>query len=190
MKIQDEKKKEAIFDATIKLVNKIGFAAASVAKIAKEANVSPATIYIYHKSKEDLLTSIYIELKRKKSSASMEGFDESAPLKESLRNLWSNSFKFVSEHEDYLQYIEQFTNSPYNDRVDDTKGGEIFQPFLAALDAAAKERIIKEVDSDILAAFIFHPITILSNIRASRNFRVTRKNIEAAFEMAWDAIRR
>ena len=38
MRLQDESKKAAIFNATVKLVNEIGFAAASVAKIAKEAN--------------------------------------------------------------------------------------------------------------------------------------------------------
>jgi AcrR family transcriptional regulator len=189
MKLQDEKKKGAIFDATIKLVNEIGFVAASVAKIAKEANVSPATIYIYHKNKEDLLISIYVELKKKKSSASMKGFDESTPLKESFRNVWNNSFKFISENRDYLQYTEQFTNSPYNDLVDDTQSAEIFQPFLAALESGAEKKIIKKVDSDILAAFILHPISILSNIRTSRNFKMTRRNIETAFEMAWDAIK-
>ena len=62
MRLRDEKKKEAIFDATIALVNEIGFAEASTAKIAKAANVSPATIYIYYKDKQDLLTSIYIEV--------------------------------------------------------------------------------------------------------------------------------
>jgi len=83
MRLQDENKKAAIFHATIKLVNEIGFVAASVSKIAKEANVSPATIYIYHKDKEDLLVSIFLDIQQKKNSVCMKGFDESAPLKES-----------------------------------------------------------------------------------------------------------
>ena len=62
MRLQDENKKEAIFNATVELVNEIGFAAASVAKIARRAQVSPATIYIYHKDKEDLLVSIYVAI--------------------------------------------------------------------------------------------------------------------------------
>jgi AcrR family transcriptional regulator len=189
MRSQDENKKEAIFDATVKLVNEVGFAAASVAKIAKEANVSPATIYIYHKNKEDLLISIYVDIKKKKSSASMKGFDESSPFKESFRNVWNNSFKFISENRDCIQYTEQFTNSPYNDLVDDTQSAEIFQPFRTALESAAKKRIIKEVDFDILAAFILHPITILSSPRTNSNFKMTRKRIETAFEMAWNAVR-
>ncbi len=54
MRTKDDFKQEALFQATIKLVNDIGFVSSSVAKIAKEADVSPATIYVYHKNKEDL----------------------------------------------------------------------------------------------------------------------------------------
>ena len=47
MRTKDEQKKEALFKATVKLVNEIGFAASSVSKIAKEASVSPSTLYVF-----------------------------------------------------------------------------------------------------------------------------------------------
>jgi len=189
MRLQDENKKAAIFHATIKLVNEIGFVAASVAKIAKEANVSPATIYIYHKNKEDLLVSIFLDIKQKKNSVGMKGFDESAPLKESLRKLWHNSFKFVSENKGLLQYSDQFLNSPYSDLVEDSQDSAGFQHFHAAFESAAREKIIKKVDVKLLTAFIFPPLTTLANPRTSGGLKMTRKNIESAFEMAWDAIK-
>ena len=65
MRYKDELKQEAIIQATINLVNEIGFAASSVAKIARVAEVSPATIYIYYENKEDLLISTYIRIKQK-----------------------------------------------------------------------------------------------------------------------------
>ena len=55
MRTKDGIKQEALFEATVKLVNEIGFASSSVSKIAKQAGISPATIYIYYKNKEDLL---------------------------------------------------------------------------------------------------------------------------------------
>ena len=53
----------------------------------------------------------------------------------------------------------------------------------------ANEKIIKNVDLDILAAFIFHPIMALSNPRICQNFEVSDDNIETAFTLAWDAIK-
>lgn len=189
MRLQDENKKAAIFYATIKLVNEIGFVAASVAKIAKEANVSPATLYIYYKNKEDLLVSIAVDIQQKKNSLGMKGFDESAPLKESLRKLWHNSFKFVSQNGDLLQYLDQFLNSPYSDLLEDSQDAAGFQHLYAAFESATKEKIIKKVDVNLLTAFIFPPIAKLANSKTRGGFKMTRKNIESAFEMAWDAIK-
>jgi AcrR family transcriptional regulator len=189
MRLQDENKKAAIFHATIKLVNEIGFVAASVSKIAKEANVSPATIYIYHKDKEDLLVSIFLDIQQKKNSVCMKGFDESAPLKESLRKLWHNSFKFVSQNKDLLEYNDQFLNSPYIDLVDDTELMDGFQCFYAVFESAAREKIIKKVDVNLLTAFIFSPLSKLANPRTSGGLKMTKNNIETAFEMVWDGIR-
>ena len=69
MRVKDDEKQEALFEATVKLVNEIGFVSSSVSKIAKEANVSPATIYVYYKNKEDLLVSTYIAIKLDLSTA-------------------------------------------------------------------------------------------------------------------------
>ena len=77
MRVKDEIKQDALFEATIKVVNEIGFASSSVSKIAREAGISPATIYIYHKNKEDLLISTYVEVKKKLGQALLKGFDPS-----------------------------------------------------------------------------------------------------------------
>ena len=54
MRTKDEEKQDALFEATVKLVNEIGFAASSVAKIAKEAGVTRGAIYWHFKNKPDL----------------------------------------------------------------------------------------------------------------------------------------
>ena len=56
-------KRDALIEATIKLVNNNGFHATPMSKIAKMANVSPATIYLYFENKQDLVNKTYIEVK-------------------------------------------------------------------------------------------------------------------------------
>ena len=51
-------KKKALVKATIELVNNNGFHATPMSKIAKMANVSPATIYLYFENKQDLLNQL------------------------------------------------------------------------------------------------------------------------------------
>lgn len=189
MRNKDELKKEAIIRATVKLVNEIGFVSSSVSKIAKEANVSPATIYIYYKNKEDLLTSVYVDIKLKMGQRLLEKFDPSEPFIDILRNVWKNGFEFVKENKEYFQYTEQFSNSPYLELVDYEKIDRQFSPFYDVIKKGIERKIIKDVPFDILAVFMFYPILLLSNAKHCKNIELNEENINTAFQLAWDAIK-
>ncbi|PKL88888.1 MAG: hypothetical protein CVV23_08090 [Ignavibacteriae bacterium HGW-Ignavibacteriae-2] len=189
MRIKDEHKQEAIIQATVKLVNEIGFVSSSVSKIAKEANVSPATIYIYYKNKEDLLVSTYVEIKQKLSVALLKNFDSSKPFMDIFNTFWHNGFDYISKNRKYYQYTEQFSNSPYSELVDHIKVEKHFEPMLKVLQRGIDQKVIKDVPYDMLAAFIFYPMMILSNSKLCKTIELTSDNIDQAFLLAWDAIK-
>lgn len=189
MRMKDEEKKEALFEATVKLVNDIGFVASSVSKIAKEANVSPATIYVYYKNKEDLLVSTYIDIKLKMSQAILENFDPGLPIRDILKNVWFNMSDYVSNNLKYHKFVEQFSNSPYSDLVDKKVVEQYFDPLISVLQTGIEQKIIKNVNFDILSAFMWYPITVLANPRLCQNVELDQENIEIAFQLAWDAIK-
>ncbi len=189
MRVKDEYKQEAIIQATVKLVNAIGFVASSVSKIAQEANVSPATIYIYYKNKEDLLVSTYISIKQKMGEAVLRDFDTRLPIRDIFRKVWFNMFEFISNNKELFQFTEQFSNSPYSALINKKEVEKSFLPMINILKKGIEQKIIKNVNHDILAAFIFYPILILSNSNHCAGFKQTEKNIEDAFTMAWDAVK-
>ncbi len=61
MRTRDYDKQQRIKEAMVHLILREGINGASVSKIAREAGVSPATIYIYYESKEDLLSAAFRE---------------------------------------------------------------------------------------------------------------------------------
>ncbi len=189
MRIKDINKQEAIIEATVLLVNEIGFASSSVSKIAKKANVSPATIYIYFKNKEDLLVSTYIDIKMKMGRALLEGFDNSKPFRDVLQRVWKNGFKFVGENQSFYQYSEQFSNSPYSDLVNHSELEKHFEPLITVLQKGIEQKVIKNVPFDLLATFIFYPIMILSNPQKCKTLDLNDEIIETGFSLAWDAIK-
>ena len=58
MRIKDEDKVIRIYQAAIKVVNSDGFQGSSMSKIAKQAGVSPATIYLYFENKDDMIKKL------------------------------------------------------------------------------------------------------------------------------------
>jgi len=189
MRTKDDQKKEALFKATTKLVNEIGFAASSVSKIAGEANVSPSTIYVYFKNKEDLLVSTYLEIKYRLADALLHDFDDSLPIRDIIKNAWLSVFNFVSNQLEEYDYIEQFANSPYSSRVDKEALEKEYLPLINVLARGIEQKIIKNVDMNIISAFLFNPVSRLANPRLCHGLEMDAEHLEQAFDMAWDAIR-
>ena len=189
MRTRDDEKQEALFLATIKLVNEIGFAASSVSKIAKEAGVSPATIYVYYKNKEDLLVSTYISIKQDMSAAILENFNRDLPIRDTLQTVWMNMFNYASNYPEYHQFAVQFSSSPYGELVAREEVEKYFEPIILVLQRGIDEKILKAVNFDILAAFMFQPIIFLSNSKTCGDFEPNPENINTAFTLAWDAIK-
>jgi len=189
MRIRDDKKQEALLLATVKVVNEIGFAASSVSKIAKEAGVSPATLYVYFKNKEDLLISTYVEIKKGMGNAMLEGFDDTRPVHDILHQVWRNSFQYVVENKNEFRYAEQFSNSPFVEQVDKDRIQKSFEPLFAVVQRGIEQKILKEVNLELVATFLFHPILVLANPNHCSTFELSQANIDLAFRMTWDAIR-
>lgn len=100
MRYRDVNKVEAIFGATIQLINEIGFSDTSISKIAKRASVSAATIYIYHENKEDLLYKTYLKIKGKMSEKMFQGDDHTRTVYERFEAIIRN----------YVDFIQSFKN--------------------------------------------------------------------------------
>lgn len=190
MRVKDERKKEALFKATVKLVNKIGFASSSVKKIADEAGVSPSTLYVFFKNKEDLLVSTYLKIKHDLSDALLTDFNDNLPIRDIIKRLWCSMFKYVSNNLEDYDYVEQFANSPYSSMVDREILEREYLPIITVFQKGIEQKIIKNVDLEILGAFIFNPISRLANPRLCHELEMDDKKREMAFTMAWDAIRR
>ncbi len=189
MRTQDEEKKAALFEATVKLVNEIGFASSSVSKIAKIANVSPSTVYVYYENKQDLLVSTYIELKGRLARAVLDDFDESLPLRDIMERLWINMFNYISNNLEYNSYIEQFANSPYASLVDVEKLEKPFTKVRKVFQKGIEQKILKDVDPNFLTAFTFKPVSFLANPHFCHGVEYGEEDIVRAFIMAWDALK-
>jgi hypothetical protein len=116
-----------------------------------------------------------LEIKQKISHVVLRGFDEHRPIRDTLHLVWRNLFDHISKHLDHLRYMEQFSNSPYKDRVDHSVLDSFFNPLFKVIQRGIAEKFIKDVDQDILPVFFFHPVMMLANSRRCKNFEIQGK---------------
>lgn len=189
MRHKDTQKQQAIIRATIKLVNEIGFDSASVSKIAREAGVSPATLYVYYENKEDLLVSTYVHIKQTFAEAVIENFDSALPIRDQLKRFWNSAFKAIRRDPEPFHFSEQFAKTPYMELVDTTEIEKHYVPIMDTMRKGIEQKIIKDVSFEILSVFIFYPVLSLANPKICMHFNDNPENVETAFDMAWDAIK-
>jgi len=116
MRIRDVNKEITIREKAIEMVVNHGFDGLSMHKLAKEAGVSVATIYIYFKDREDLLQQLYTEETKKMADATLVGFDPGCHFDEGLKVQWLNRMKHCLANPNSMSFIEQVKHSPLIDR--------------------------------------------------------------------------
>lgn len=187
MRVKDDNKHRAICEAAIELINKNGFADTSMSKIAKSANVSPATIYVYFENKEDLLNKLYIFAKGEMSAALLKGIKENLSVEEAFKIIWNNFYNYALKDNSKFAFTEQFANSPLVERCkEQTK--ELFNPLISFFERGKQEKVFKDIPIEIFAAFTFTPLTGLIKEHLSGTIVLDKEGLKTAYEIAWDAV--
>ncbi|MCO6512666.1 MAG: TetR/AcrR family transcriptional regulator [Aridibacter famidurans] len=188
MRTKDENKKEAICRAAIDVIQRDGFEDTSIAKIGKEAGVSPATIYVYFENKEDLLNEIYLKVKRAMSSAMMQDLDEGGEIEEEFRKVWFNFYGYAVENPVDFAFGEQFANSPLVNRLSRDEGEGYYGPLIELFERGKRAGVFKDIPLAVFSAFAFFPVIGLVRNRNSENLVFGRELLEKVYEIAWDAV--
>lgn len=117
MRYRDEHKELLVKEKAIELIVKEGLDGFSMQKLAKEAGVSPATLYIYYKDKEDLLVQLGHEEAARLTAAILKNFDPDMHFEEGMRIQWRNRANYWLENPVRASFLEQLKHSPLRTRV-------------------------------------------------------------------------
>ena len=112
MRTKDFEKQQRIKDAIVRLILREGIDGASVSKIAREAGVSPATIYVYYGSKEEMLSEVFQEYSHQSYRYLMGRLRPEMGGGELIEAIVRGYFDFSVEHEEVFSFVEQCSRCP------------------------------------------------------------------------------
>jgi AcrR family transcriptional regulator len=188
MRYKDDNKNENIFNSAIELINEIGFAETSMSKIAKKAKISPSTIYVYFENKEDMINKLYVTVKQKMSQMILRDINESNPIKAGLEVILKNYITFAVEYKEYFLFIEQFENSPLIQKISRKEGVNQFKPMYDLFERGKKEKLLKQVPTNLLVISSYAPIMQLAKDYFNGEAEFSDEAIKAIIDMNWDSI--
>lgn len=162
MRVKDENKIKTIRKKTVEIVVKDGVDGLSMQKLAKAAKISPATIYLYFRNRNDLITQVYLDITKKMSEASLKNFNPDMHLAEGLRVQWANRAKFSIKYPMENIFLEQLRHTPFHSKAIQAESesfGEVMRKFITR--AVERKEMIPFPSFEVFWAVVYAPLYLL-----------------------------
>jgi TetR/AcrR family transcriptional regulator, multidrug resistance operon repressor len=194
MRTRDESKEAAIRAEAMEMIVAEGFEGLSMQKLAKAAGVSPATIYIYWKNREDLLNQLFHQVQDTFTEMALLGFNPELSLRDGLWLQWQNRLNFIRRYPVEFAFYEQFRHSPLINRGDMRFAvfKENMKQFVAN---AVRNGEMKQMPPEVYWAMAYAPFYALVRCNSqgksmlSDCFELTDDVLRQTFEMVMNAFK-
>jgi len=188
MRVKDEDKVTRIYQAAMLVINREGFEGSSMSKIAKEADVSAATIYLYFENKEDMLNKLYIHLKSKMGHSYFQDGTNLTASKGTFRTIWLNHYQYIMGNMEEHIFLENFSNSPLIDRIEKENTLDYCPVFESLFDQSKSSRLLQPLHNDVIYSLLFAPISYLVKNTKTLGTTISTNELIQIFEASWRAI--
>lgn len=189
MKPKDADKLKAIAKATFTLVEQTGLSGLTMAAIARQAGLATGTLYVYFKSKEELLVALYEQAKTAVAARLMEGDDPEAPFRSRFQRMWLNWLDNRLSHYAEMVFVEQYYNSPWFSDSSRELSARLIKDWTDVIESAKAQQILKDVPTVLLINSFAGSVRETANLLRSGALQRTEENLALAFGLCWDGIK-
>jgi len=189
VKPKDDDKLRAIAEATFTLVEQTGLSGLTMAAIAREAGLATGTLYVYFKSKEELMVALYEQAKTSTTASLMQGDDPQAPFRSRFQRMWMNWLEHRLTHYAQVVFIEQYYNSPWFSEESRNLSARLIKGWIDLIESAKAQQILKDVPTVLLINSFGGSVRETTNALRSDALKRTEANLAMAFGLCWDGIK-
>ena len=175
---------DRILDATIKLLDEVGFQGATTKRIASEAEVNEVTIFRKFNNKEKLLKAA----KERSANRFLEELDslfdndESSDVKFYLMTIWKEASKMIEKRINLIRIsMEEVRGIPFEEKVLPKISDMISHHLVEYFQKQIKKGLIKNINPEVAALTIFS-VVFQMNIMWKIYEQKPQKNLEKYME--------
>lgn len=180
---------DQIFQAALKLVSSKGLAGVTMSDISKAAGIATGTLYVYFKSKDELINALFANCRENSVAHSFKGYDPAQPYKVGFRHIWLNILRYRLNNFDEAVFMEQCYHSPFITAETREKASLLTAPVYELLERGKNEQLLKQVDTGLLITFLLGSLNELVKQTHYHGTTLTRSRINTTFDMCWDALK-
>ncbi|HTA58004.1 MAG TPA: TetR/AcrR family transcriptional regulator [Candidatus Baltobacteraceae bacterium] len=187
---KSEGKRNAILDSATRLFAERGLTAAPTSEISRRADIAEGTLFTYFKTKDELINSLYREIKLELADAMMSDFPRKKNLRARLRHVWDRYVNWGIANPRQRKVLGQLLVSEMLTKESREAGSAPFVEYQTMIRDAIEQRVFRndlpeELISKALGAMVEATIDLtMANPSKANKYR------DSGFQMFWAGITR
>lgn len=178
--------KDKILKSALKLFAKNGIDKTSTKKITKDAGIAEGTLFVHFSTKQELIDSLYLDIKRKMLIESGVGIDPKKSVEKNIRETARLFIDYLSKHSNEMIFMELIEKDP---QISDTARSEAqrtYEETTKTLKQWIKQGALKKVEYELLHDTLWNMMLAMAKYCKDNKKKVNDRMLN----MIWGAIRR
>jgi TetR/AcrR family transcriptional repressor of multidrug resistance operon len=194
MRTRDPDKQQLVKEKAIEMLVQEGFQGFSMNKLARAADISVATLYIYYKDKDDLIKEIGAEIGKAFMKVMLTDFSPEMHFAEGLKKQWENRAAFAIRYPKEVACYEIIRHSSHGEYIAEASLKGFKETMGAFCRNAVKNQELIAVPVDVFWSVAYGPLYSLLRFHdegksiGGRPFKFSKKTMEEALQLVLKAL--
>jgi AcrR family transcriptional regulator len=154
MKEHPTDKRRVILDAALTLFTERGFHGTPTSLIAQEAGVATGTLFHYFKTKEELIESLYLDIKTDAGNVLRDAGEREGGCREKLEDVSMAFVDWGLKNPQKIHFMQQFCYSPFISKEAQEQGISNFLFLIDQIAAGIKEDAIRDYPPELILSVV------------------------------------
>jgi len=182
-------KREAILKTALALFTERGFYGTPTAMISKEAGVATGTLFFYFPTKEELIDTLYRQIKAEAAAAFKEGVGREPDVEAKIRRVGENALSWALSHPNEFRFMEQFAHSPFVSTTAHEEGMSHFAFLEDLMQEGIRTGALCECDTWLLCSVLASSLSgLAARIMAAPDKKEREKLTRQGLAIIWNGI--
>jgi AcrR family transcriptional regulator len=182
-------KRQQVLDTALELISELGFHATPMSLIIKKSGAAAGTIYHHFKNKEDLIDTLYSELRKESGQAIVQGLDRDDQYKNKFILIWKNLFYFYSENRKKFEYLENYANSPFVKKEVKAISRRNYQAAIDFFESGIQMGILRNMPVILLTEIVFNNVATFTRMILLEEIEFSEDLLSKTIQSSWDSIK-
>lgn len=186
----DPEKREKFLASALKLFVQKGVQNTSTAEIARDAGTASGTLFLYFKTKQDLIDALALRVSQEQSGAIRAQLTPSLSAREAFLVIWESALHWFMEHLDAYLYIQQIRDSGLISQAAIEESGKHLSFYFDVIGKGLAEGSIMPYPAELIGGILYQQVVAVMNlIHTQPDPDRQEEYIRLGFEIFWNGIR-